>query len=272
MTDAPTPARLPTYFLSHGGGPWPWMPEMRAGLYGALEASLAGLLGRHDVFPRAILMVTAHWEEAGFVAGSAAAPGMIYDYGGFPPHTYQVRYPAPGDPALAARVAGLLGAAGLASGVDGARGFDHGTFSPMQVIRPQADIPVVQMSIRADYDPDAHTAAGRALAPLRDEGVLIVGSGLSWHNLRRFGAAGAAPSAAFDGWLNEALVVAGPEGRAGRLAGWAAAPGARAAHPREDHLMPLMVAAGAAEGAAAVRTYHQSDFAGGLSVSSFRFG
>ena len=196
---------------------------------------------------------------------------MIYDYGGFPPHTYQIRYPAPGAPAIAARVQALLQQAGIPVAMDEERGFDHGTFTPLYAMYPEADVPVVQLSIQRDYDPEAHLALGRALAPLREEGVLIVGSGLSYHNLRAFGAAARGPSEAFDGWLH-GVMSAPPGERAAALRDWAKAPAARIAHPQEDHLIPLMVAAGAAEGEAAHRVYHERDFMGGVTASSYRFG
>jgi aromatic ring-opening dioxygenase catalytic subunit (LigB family) len=119
-------------------------------------------------------MVTAHWEARAFTLGSSPAPGMVYDYGGFPPHTYEVVYPAPGAPALAQRVQGLLEAAGLPVAQDAQRGYDHGTFVPLAVMYPEANVPVLQMSLRSGLDPAQHLALGRALAPLRDEGVLIV--------------------------------------------------------------------------------------------------
>lgn len=170
-------ARLPTYFVSHGGGPWPWMREQTGAAYDQLAASLAAMRIEAGATVRAVLVVTAHWEAPQFMVSSGAAPGMIYDYGGFPPHTYQISYPAPGEPALARRVAGLLEAAGFPTGLDAERGFDHGTFSMLYPVYPEARMPVVQMSLRRDLDPAAHLAAGRALAPLRDEGILIIGSG-----------------------------------------------------------------------------------------------
>jgi len=267
-----TQSRLPTYFVSHGGGPWPWLDGDMRHAYAALEASLRGMLAQVGTMPRAILMVTGHWETPDFAVSSDAAPGMIYDYGGFPPHTYHIRYPAPGDPALALRVAGLLQAAGLGAHADAARGFDHGTFSVMQVVRPEADIPVVQLSVRQDMDPAAHLRAGKALAPLRDEGILIVGSGLTYHNLRLWNAAAAAPSAAFDGWLQEALIARSGLAREAILCDWTHAPAARIAHPREDHLLPLMVAVGAASDEPGTCVYHQDDFMGAITASSFRFG
>jgi aromatic ring-opening dioxygenase catalytic subunit (LigB family) len=262
---------LPTYFISHGGGPWPYMKAELAGMYDRLEASLQQIAAQTPK-PRAVLMVTAHWEEPRFCVSAAAAPGMIYDYGGFPEHTYRIVYPAPGAPALAARVRDMIEAAGLPAGSDADRGYDHGTFVPMAVLYPQADVPVVQLSLHRGYDPAAHLALGRALAPLRNEGVLVIGSGLSYHNLRRFNASGAQASAEFDRWLQATVVSAPPPERTQRLLHWADAPSARIAHPREDHLLPLMVAVGAAESEAAECVYHEADFAGSLTVSSFCFG
>lgn len=264
--------RLPTYFVSHGGGPWPWMKDQFGPAYDKLEASLVDIVRQVGERPRAVLVVTSHWEADGFLASSGQAPGMIYDYGGFPPHTYRISYPAPGDPALAARVAALMEATGLPGGVDPQRGFDHGTFSMLYPVYPQADMPVVQLSIQHGYDVAAHIAAGRALAPLRDEGVLIIGSGLSFHNLRQFGPAGQAASHAFDAWLRHAMLERPPGERGAALLAWDKAPAARQAHPREDHLMPLMVAHGAAEQEPATLVYHEDDFFGSLAVSSFRFG
>jgi aromatic ring-opening dioxygenase catalytic subunit (LigB family) len=142
----------------------------------------------------------------------------------------------------------------------------------MHVIYPDANIPVVQLSLKRGLDAETHLALGRAIAPLRDEGVLIVGSGLSYHNLREFfGPRGWGPSHAFDAWLNGVLLGGNPGDRAKLLAAWEAAPSARAAHPREEHLLPLHVAVGAAGDDAAELTYHETDFLGGLAVSNFRF-
>ncbi|RYF77294.1 MAG: dioxygenase [Comamonadaceae bacterium] len=267
----PTP-RLPTYFISHGGGPWPWMKAEMGDTYAKLEASLGDISRQIGQRPRAILMVSAHWERGQFTVQANPRPPMVYDYGGFPPHTYSVRYDAPGDPALAERVQGLLLAAGLPAGLDAERGFDHGMFSPMKAIYPDADVPVVQLSLKKGLDPAEHLALGRVLAPLRDEGVLIIGSGLSYHNLRAFGPQAAVPSKAFDDWLQQAMVGSAPSARTQALIDWEQAPAARIAHPREEHLLPLMVAVGAAEDEAAVRVYHEDAFMGGLAVSSFRLG
>ncbi|MFO1250026.1 MAG: class III extradiol ring-cleavage dioxygenase [Inhella sp.] len=265
-------SRLPTYFISHGGGPWPYMDGPFRRHFDVLERTLAGIPAELPAKPRAVLVVTAHWEAPQFLLSAHPQPGMLYDYGGFPPHTYEVRYPAPGDPALAAQVAELLRAGGLHAGLDAERGFDHGSFTTLQPIYPQAEVPVVQMSLQQDLDPAVHLHAGRLLTPLRDEGVLILASGLSFHNLRTFDSRGAAASQAFDGWLREAVLQSDPAERAARLMRWAQAPAARQAHPREDHLLPLMVAAGAAGADAASLHYHEEAFFGGLAVSGFRFG
>jgi len=263
---------LPTYFISHGGGPWPFMKEQMPGVYDKLEASLKQL--PHDLpeTPKAILAISGHWEARDFSLMASTQPPMIYDYSGFPPHTYQIKYEAPGNPALAQRVQALLLKAGLPSSLDADRGFDHGVFVPFMVAYPEASTPIVQLSIRADYDPAAHIAAGRALAPLREEGILIVASGLSYHNMRGFGSRGAAASAQFDGWLTDTVCNATGEARTNKLLQWASAPSARLAHPQEDHLIPLMVAAGAAEQETARLIYHEDAFMGGTSVSSYRFG
>lgn len=271
-TTSTTNSRLPTYFISHGGGPWPWMKAEMGDTYAKLEASLADMPRQVGRKPKAILMVSAHWEQPAFTVQANPKPPMIYDYGGFPAHTYSVHYDAPGDPHLAERVHGLLAAAGLPAAIDPERGYDHGMFSPMKAIYPEADVPVVQLSLRRGLDPAEHVALGRVLAPLRDEDVLIVGSGLSYHNLRAFGPQAAVPSKAFDDWLARTLVDADAATRVQGLLAWADAPAARIAHPREEHLIPLMVAVGAAEQEAGVRVYHENAFVGGLTVSSFRFG
>ena len=267
-----TDTTLPTYFISHGGGPWPWMKREMGDAYAQLEASLADIPRQIGRTPRAILMVSAHWEAPVFTVQGNPRPPMVYDYGGFPAHTYQVRYDAPGSPELAQRVRTLIDVAGLPSGIDAERGYDHGTFSPMAAIYPKADVPVVQLSLRRGLDPAEHLALGRALAPLRSEDVLIIGSGLSYHNLRNFGPQARDVSKAFDDWLDQTVVHAAPAARVSQLIDWASAPAARIAHPREEHLIPLMVAVGAAQGEAGTRIYHEDKFMGGIAVSSFRFG
>lgn len=271
MTSPDRNTALPTYFLSHGGGPWPFMMDQVGRHYARLDAALRDIPRQLGVTPAAVLVVTAHWEGPGFLVSASPRPPMIYDYGGFPAHTYTVQYPAPGAPALAARVKALLEAGGQPASLDPLRGFDHGTFSAMVPIYPRADVPIVQLSLRQGLDPLEHLEAGRLLAPLREEGVLIVGSGLSFHNLRAFNASGAAASHAFDAWLRQTMALP-PAPRTAQLLDWEKAPAARMAHPREEHLLPLMVALGAAEQEVADVPYHEDAFMGALAVSSFRFG
>ena len=242
------------------------------GVYDNLEASLAEIPRQVATTPKAVLVVSGHWEERDFTVMSSLAPSMIYDYSGFPEFTYSVKYPAPGSPEIARRVQELLQRAGLAAASDDQRGFDHGAFAPLVVMYPDADVPVLQLSITAEYSVDSHLAAGRALAPLRSEGVLILASGLSYHNLRRLGAAGRHPSHEFDAWLTTTVCGATEETRNQKLRNWSSAPSARLAHPHEDHLIPLMVAVGAAEDEQGERVYHEDSFFGALAVSSYRFG
>ena len=266
-----TTQALPTYFLSHGGGPWPFMMDTMGHLYAKLDASLRDIPRQLGATPKAVLVVTSHWEGRDFMLSSSARPPMLYDYGGFPPHTYEVQYSAPGAPELAAHIKQLLDAGGHPTQLDGQRGFDHGTFSAMYPVYPNADVPIVQLSLKQGLDPKTHLELGRLLAPLRKEGVLIIGSGLSYHNLRAFNGQGAAASHQFDGWLRAAMALP-PAERSAALIDWEKAPAARMAHPREEHLLPLMVALGAAEDEEASVPYHEDAFMGSLAVTSFRFG
>jgi aromatic ring-opening dioxygenase catalytic subunit (LigB family) len=264
MTD-PTPQ--PALYVPHGGGPCFFMDDPQ-GVWTHLADYLRGLPDSLPEKPSAILVVSGHWETKGFGFTGAENPPLLFDYYGFPPHTYQLRYDAPGSPDLARRAAGLLTEAGFTAAIDPVRGWDHGVFVPLKVAFPDADIPVVEMSLDHSLDPALHMAAGRALAPLRDEGVLIVGSGMSFHNMRAYGDPRALPvSQAFDAWLTHAATAEAPA-RAQELAHWAEAPAGRMSHPREEHLIPLMVAAGASEAAGA------HDFGGavmGTQISGYRF-
>jgi aromatic ring-opening dioxygenase catalytic subunit (LigB family) len=258
--------RQPAVFIPHGAGPCFFMDWTRgpADTWARTEAFLRGLAADLPEQPRAILVVSGHWEAPVFTVGSGEAPELIFDYYGFPEHTYELTFPAPGSPQLATRVQELLNGAGIASAADPTRGWDHGVFVPLKLVTPDADIPVVQLSLKASLDPAEHLAAGRALAPLRDEGVLIVGSGMSWHNMRGFSPAYTQASAEFDGWLAEAVK------EPGKLARWAEAPNGRLAHPREEHLAPIFVAAGAAEGEPARVVFR--DTVMDVVVSAYQFG
>lgn len=263
--------KLPTYFLSHGGGPWPYMQGDMRERHAQLEASLKEIPKQLAEKPTAILMVSAHWDQPIFSLMTNAQPPMLYDYYGFPPDTYEIQYAAPGAPELAQRVKSSLEKSGFEIAVDSRRGFDHGTFAPLAIVYPNAEIPILQLSLRSDFDPRAHLQLGRALAPLRAEGVLIIGSGLSYHNLRHFGPQAREISKEFDTWLDAAMNSNSVD-RDEQLIQWESAPSARMAHPREEHLIPLMVAVGAAHEEKAKRFYHEENFFGGLSVSSYRFG
>ena len=263
--------RMPVVFAPHGGGPWPFVD---LGFPRHEVDALAGYLGAlrelPKVPPRALLVVSAHWEERVPTVMTAARPPMLYDYYGFPAASYEISWPAPGDPALAARVQELLGGAGFATATDPARGFDHGTFIPFKVTWPAAEVPTIQLSLAAGLDPGEHLAIGRALSPLRDEGVFILGSGMSFHNLRAFRDPRSIPvSEAFDAWLRDAA-TAEPSSRDRLLAAWAQAPSARLAHPREEHLLPLMVVAGAA--GADTWTVGWSGTMSGMRISAYHFG
>jgi aromatic ring-opening dioxygenase catalytic subunit (LigB family) len=266
-----TSARLPVIYLPHGGGPWPFVDM---GLPKRDVDSLAGYLRelRHlpASQPKALLVISAHWEEAVPTVMTSPRPPILYDYYGFPPESYQITWPAPGHPALAARVRELLSGAGIATAEDAQRGFDHGTFIPLKLTWPDAEIPTVQLSLERGLDPARHLAIGRALAPLRDEGVLIVGSGMSFHNLRAFrDPRSPAVAERFDAWLAETAAAA-PSVRDDRLAKWTEAPDARFVHPREEHLIPLMVVAGAAGADRGATTWAGSFM--GVKISGYHFG
>jgi aromatic ring-opening dioxygenase catalytic subunit (LigB family) len=266
-----TPARMPVLYVPHGGGPWPFVDlgfSSRSETE-ALSAYLKSLANLGVSKPHALLVISAHWEAPTLTVMTGAKPPLLFDYYGFPPETYRLTWPAPGDPRLAARTRELLSKAGFSSAEDAERGFDHGTFVPLKVTFPSADVPTVQLSLKSGLDPVEHLAIGRALAPLRDEGVLLVGSGMSYHNMRGFGGAGLAVSEAFDSWLRETTAL-DPEERDRRLRSWKEAPSARQAHPREEHLLPLMVVAGAA-GPDRGRVAFAGSFAG-VRISAHHFG
>lgn len=256
----------PTVYLPHGGGPCFFMDWNPPDTWDGLRAYLEGINETLPAAPNAIVVISAHWEESEVVITSGPAPTLVYDYYGFPEHTYELTYPAPGHPELAARAAELLAAAGQPVRLSETDGWDHGVFIPLKLMYPDASIPVVSVSLREGLDPATHLAMGEALAPLRDDNVLIVGSGMSYH---AFGGASGQPAIDFDNWLYETLNQPGPE-RHARLVDWADAPGARSSHPREEHLIPLLVCVGAAGDGPAVRTFHQPVM--GTIVSAFNIG
>ncbi|WP_199428895.1 dioxygenase family protein [Qaidamihabitans albus] len=242
-----TADRMPVLYLSHGAPPLADDPTWTRQL-----AEWSAGLRR----PTAILVVSAHWEEAPLTIGATTTVPLVYDFWGFPEHYYQVRYPAPGAPELAATVRGLLrgGRAPVRDAPD--RGLDHGAYVPLVEMFPDADIPVLQISMPS-LDPRELFALGRRLAPLRDEGVLIVGSGFFTHNLQVLqsvgDSAGAPPawSAEFDLWGEQVL---GSGDIDALLDFERKAPAARLAHPRIEHFAPLFVSLGAGEASGPPRT------------------
>lgn len=207
--------------------------------------------------PRAIVVVSAHWECAEPTLLAGPAPELYYDYGGFPDEMYHLNYPAPGAPELADSAADLLSAAGFNPQLDTERGFDHGMFVPLLLMYPEASIPVIQLSLLSSLDPAKHIEMGEAIAALAEDDVLILGSGFTFHNMRAFGPGhgdgGADPeNEAFEAWLRDTCTnpaLSEAERRA-LLVNWSDAPGARWCHPREEHLLPLHVCYGAGGGPA----------------------
>ena len=271
-TTTDTSARMPTWYIPHGGGPCFFMEWNPPETWNRMADFLKGLSATLPRQPKAILMVSAHWLEARCTVTSGAQPALIYDYYGFPSHTYQLTYPAPGAPALAERIVTLLDEAGIACASDAQRGFDHGMFIPLKLIFPAADIPVVQLSLLDSLDPARHLEVGHALESLRDEDVLIIGSGMSFHNMRAYGNPQYGPvSDAFDDWLTRA-VESTPDERNRLLTDWEQAPFARQCHPprAEEHLIPLMTVAGAAGKDLGHRIF--SDRVLETTLSAFSFG
>lgn len=228
-------------FLSHGGGPMPLLGDPgHTEMLSVLEDIAAKI-----PHPEAILVISAHWETATPAVTYSAHPELIYDYYGFPPESYQISYPAPGNPELAERVARLLETAGMPTYRDKNRGLDHGVFVPLKILYPDASIPCVQLSLVKSLDPDIHLRMGEALRSLDHDKLLIIGSGFSFHNMQAFFAPDTpqakAMNHAFEDWLHETCSdtsLSEAERRA-RLLNWSQAPHARYCHPREEHLLPL---------------------------------
>ena len=257
--------RLPTLYVSHGSP----MTALQPGLTGERLAALAAALPR----PRAIVIASAHWLSPQPRVGGAAMPQTIHDFGGFPAPLYQLRYPAPGSPGLTGRVADLLRQAQLSAQVDPARGLDHGAWVPLRLLYPDADIPVVPVSLQPALGPAHHHALGLALAPLRDEGVLVIGSGSITHNLHDFGAGYSAARQApyvqpFIEWIERKLA----DGDLDALLDYRRqAPFAERAHPTDEHLLPLFVALGAAAAGPHAQRIDAGIDLGFLAMDIYRF-
>jgi 4,5-DOPA dioxygenase extradiol len=251
---------LPALFISHGS-PMLVFEDIPA------RDFIAGL-GHRFERPKAILCISAHWETERPTVSAAAEPETIHDFYGFPDELYRLRYPAPGSPALARRTVELLKEAGIDAAMEGDRGLDHGAWNPLLLTYPQADVPVTQLSIQTDLDPAHHAKVGRALQPLRREGVLVLASGGAVHNLRQFHVDREQPAPwalSFETWLADRIVAGDDEAL---LDYRQQRPDGRLAHPRDEHLLPLFVTLGAGGGVAG-RPLHRSFAHGSLSMAAF---
>jgi 4,5-DOPA dioxygenase extradiol len=255
----------PSLFLSHGAPTLPLTDTPARAFLSQLGAALER--------PKAILVISAHWETAQPTVSAVDRNDTIHDFGGFPRALYDMRYPAPGSLAVAARVTELLGAAGVACKTDTKRGLDHGAWVPLLLIYPQADIPVLQLSVQPHLGLEHHLRVGRALAPLREEGVLIVGSGSFTHDLSEFRGHGANDPApawvnSFADWVHDALTA----GKTADLIDYRRqAPFATKNHPTEEHLLPLYVALGAAGESAQAERLHASSTYSVLRMDVYAF-
>jgi 4,5-DOPA dioxygenase extradiol len=253
---------LPSLFVSHGAPTLPF-DDIPA------REFLRGL-GRRIGKPRAVLIASAHWDTLAPMVTSVPVNSTIHDFYGFPKPLYDLRYAAPGDPALAERVSGLLGVAGMMVEADKTRGLDHGAWVPLRLMYPDADIPVVQLSVQSGAGAAHHIAMGRALAQLRQDNVLVMGSGGFVHNLRRLGPPGAPEpdwSRDFSNWMHERLMARDEGGLTGYRG---LAPQAVLAQPSEEHFMPLFFAYGA--GGEEVERLHSSNTFGSLRMDAYAFG
>lgn len=239
-------------FISHGGGPLPLLGDEGHQQVVSCLQQIAAAIPK----PKAMLIISAHWECELPTITASPQPELIYDYTGFPAEAYDIKYPCAGEPQLAHQVYQLLNEAGIEAVLDDSRGLDHGVFVPMTIMYPEADIPCVQLSLVATLDENQHIAIGDALTSLSEEQVLIVGSGFSFHNLKAFFSADSLEAQQqnhdFEQWLLDTCSdqALSETERSERLVNWLQAPGARYCHPRHEHLLPLHVCYGAAKAAA----------------------
>jgi len=253
VTYSEIPRHPTAIFISHGGGPLPVLGDSG---HQELVAHLGDIASTIEK-PAAIVVISAHWEESVATVTAHPEPRIIYDYFGFPPESYMIKYPAPGDPSLAAELVEILEQKNIPARLDRDRGFDHGLFVPLLLMYPEADIPCVQLSLLSNLDPEKHIRIGEAISMLARSNILILGSGFSFHNLKvLLGGNASTPdreNEAFEKWLVDTCTLPSLDEyeRARRLIDWASAPGARYCHPREEHLLPLHVCYGVAKRACA---------------------
>jgi aromatic ring-opening dioxygenase catalytic subunit (LigB family) len=270
--------KYPTVFVNHGGGPLPLMGRQN-NLVKSMKEVVTKLLPK-DRPPSAIVVLSAHWESDPISITAGRNPSLYYDYSGFPPETYHYDYPAPGNPELARQIQNLLTKQGLPSVLDDQRGFDHGVFVPLMIMYPDASIPVVEVSLHKSLDATINMQIGLALEPLREENILILGSGYSFHNMHSFfhpSEKSINASQDFNNWLKDTILLPSSVGseqhphncttdesssyyqrRVDLLQQWEKAPGARISHPREEHLLPLFIVAAAGGETATPRLIHDT--------------
>ncbi|PKP08265.1 MAG: dioxygenase [Bacteroidetes bacterium HGW-Bacteroidetes-4] len=266
--------KLPVYFIPHGGGPWHVMDDAFGDPvgYGKLREYLEKLGQTNSQKIKAILVISAHWEEDFPTVHFGTHPPLLYDYYGFPESTYHLNWPAFGNAELAERVENLIKANDFTTKREFKRGYDHGTFVPLMIAFPKPKIPVIQLSLVKTLDPETHIILGKALEPLRMEGVLIIGSGMSYHNMRGFMAGGKSAvenSEKFDNWLAETVTNPNVEERSSAMINWQKAPAAIECHPRSEHLLPLFIVTGAAG-----NDTGKTDYSGtlmGVKISGYKF-
>jgi len=246
MKDSTNTQPCPVLYFSHGGGPLPLLGDEGHQEMVDFLKQIRPELGN----PSAILLISAHWEESVPTLTSATSPGIIYDYYGFPPESYEIKYPAPGDPGLAGTVQKMLADHGISATLDSKRGFDHGMFVPLKILYPEATIPCIQLSLVNSLNADEHIQIGKALSKIREQNVLVFGSGFSYHNIRAFFAESDdhqdPRNDEFQQWLIETCTTGtiSEQERETQLIHWDQAPFARYCHPREEHLLPLHVCYG----------------------------
>ena len=270
MTEANQNKLAPILYLPHGGGPMPLLGDpSHAGMVKFWKE-----MAKQFPKPDAIVMISAHWEADTASITASEAPEMIYDYSNFPAETYQYKYPSPGNPALAQQMAEMLTASNIPSTQALERGYDHGMFVPMMLMYPEANITCIQLSLLNSLDAQQHLDLGKALYELRQQNVLVIGSGMSFHSfpaMRRRSADDQKQSQAFDHWLVETCCsdTLTAEEREQRLSNWESAPSARFCHPREEHLLPLHVCFGMTASSNQIAKHAFSESWNGLNISAF---
>jgi len=257
-------------FFPHGGGPLPLLNEPGHAAMNRFLRAFPETIAQPD----AIIVISAHWEEPVITVTAAAAPPLLFDYTGFPAETYEYQYPSPGHPELAGKVQSMLQQAGIDSSLDHERGFDHGMFVPLMLMYPEADIPCIQISLAASLDAAEHVRIGKALAGLKTENLLFLGSGFSFHNMHEFMSKSDDSTdpcnQEFETWLAQTCADPGLDEteREQRLVNWETAPHARYCHPREEHLLPLQVCYGIGQ-SAATKVFQEK--VAGFTVSAYQW-